>query len=56
MNPHTCYSIELNAMHQLTDWASPVRVALEQNGYFNGSSFNYIDGRQTKIIAIDFDK
>lgn len=56
MNPNTCYSIELNAMHQLSDWASPVRVALEQNGYFNGTSFNYIDGRQTKIIAIDFDK
>jgi hypothetical protein len=56
MNPNTCYSIELNATHHLKDWDKPVRVALEQNGFFNGISFNYIDGRQTKIISIDFDK
>lgn len=56
MNPNTCYSIELNALHSLKDWDKPVRVALEQNGFFDGSSFNYIDGRQTKIIAIDFNK
>ena len=55
MNPNTCYSIELNAMHNLKDWDKPFRVALEQNGYFNGASFNYIDGRQTKIIPIKFD-
>jgi Xaa-Pro aminopeptidase len=55
MNPNTCYSIELNATHNLKDWSSPVRVALEQNGYFNGTSFKYIDGRQTKIIPIKFD-
>jgi Xaa-Pro aminopeptidase len=54
MNANTCYSIELNAMHQLKDWDKPVRVALEQNGYFNGNTFKYIDGRQTKVIAISF--
>lgn len=55
MHPNTCYSIELNATHNLKDWDRPVRVALEQNGYFNGTSFKYIDGRQTKIIPIKFD-
>jgi hypothetical protein len=55
MNPNTCYSIELNALHSLKDWDRPVRVALEQNGFFNGTSFNYIDGRQTKVIPIKFD-
>jgi Xaa-Pro aminopeptidase len=55
MNPNTCYSIELNAIHHLKDWEQPVRVALEQNGYFNGKDFTYIDGRQTKIIPIVFD-
>lgn len=55
MNPNTCYSIELNAIHRLSDWESPVRVALEQNGCYNGKQFSYIDGRQTKIIPIAFD-
>ena len=52
MHANTCYSIELNATHTLVGWDKPVRVALEQNGIFNGSSFEYIDGRQTKIHAI----
>jgi hypothetical protein len=52
MKPNTCYSIELNATHTLTGWDKPIKVALEQNGYFNGNSFEYIDGRQTKIHAI----
>jgi len=54
MNSNTCYSIELNALHNLKEWDQPVRVALEQNGFFNGTSFNYIDGRQTQIISIKF--
>jgi hypothetical protein len=52
MRPNTCYSIELNAMHNLNGWNKPVRIALEQNGYFNGSSFEYIDGRQKTIHII----
>jgi hypothetical protein len=52
MRPHTCYSIELNAMHNLKGWDKPVRIALEQNGYFNGSSFEYLDGRQKTIHLI----
>ena len=52
MHNNTCYSIELNALHKLTGWDKPVRVALEQNGYFNGKTFNYIDGRQIQIHTI----
>ncbi len=52
MRPHTCYSIELNAMHKLSGWNKSVRIALEQNGYFNGSSFDYIDGRQKTMHII----
>jgi hypothetical protein len=52
MKANTCYSIELNATHTLAGWDKPVKVALEQNGYFSGSQFNYMDGRQTKIHAI----
>lgn len=51
LRPNTCYSIELNAMHTLNGWNKPVRIALEQNGFFNGQSFEYLDGRQ-KIIHV----
>jgi Xaa-Pro aminopeptidase len=51
MRPNTCYSIELNATHTINGWNKPVRIALEQNGYFNGTSFEYLDGRQ-KIIHL----
>jgi len=53
MHKNTCYSIELNAMHKLKEWDKPVRVALEQNGFYNGTDFEYIDGRQTKIHIIN---
>ena len=53
MHKNTCYSIELNAMHKLKEWDKPVRVALEQNGFYNGTDFKYIDDRQTKIHIIN---
>ena len=52
MRPNTCYSIELNAMHTIQGWMKPVRIALEQNGYFDGNSFKYLDGRQQTIHLI----
>lgn len=52
LRPSTCYSIELNAMHSLNGWDKPVRIALEQNGFFNGQNFEYIDGRQKMIHVI----
>jgi Xaa-Pro aminopeptidase len=52
MRPNTCYSIELNATHTISGWNKPVRIALEQNGCYNGSSFNYLDGRQKIILLI----
>jgi len=52
MRPNTCYSIELNATHTIPGWNKPVRIALEQNGCYNGLSFDYLDGRQKTIILI----
>ncbi len=52
MRPNTCYSIELNATHTISGWNRPVRIALEQNGCYNGSSFDYLDGRQKTILLI----
>lgn len=54
MNANTCYSIELNAMHTIAGWNAPVRIALEQNGYFDGLKFEYLDGRQLQIHTIAF--
>jgi hypothetical protein len=39
-------------MHNIKGWNQPVRIALEQNGIFNGSSFEYLDGRQKTIHII----
>jgi Xaa-Pro aminopeptidase len=52
MRPNTCYSIELNATHTISGWNRPVRIALEQNGCYNGSNFDYLDGRQKTILLI----
>ena len=52
MRPNTCYSIELNAIHSISGWNKPVRIALEQNGHFNGSGFEYLDGRQKTMHII----
>lgn len=52
MRPNTCYSIELNATHTIPGWNKPVRIALEQNGHFNGLGFEYLDGRQKTIHII----
>lgn len=54
LRKHTCYSIELNAMHTLNGWDKPVRIALEQNGFFDGQGFEYLDGRQKNIHVIGY--
>ncbi len=52
LKPNTAYSIELNAVVELSEWKKPIRVMLEQNGIFNGEGFRYIDGRQKEIMKI----
>lgn len=51
--PNTVFSIELNAITPVAEWNNkPIRMMLEQDGYFDGKSFRYIDGRQEKIYAV----
>jgi len=50
--PQTAYSIELNAAVEIPEWNKPVRIMLEEDGFFDGNSFRYIDGRQTEILTI----
>lgn len=53
MYPNTAYSIELNASVAIPEWKGKViRIMLEQDGYFDGKTFRYIDGRQEGIYAV----
>jgi Xaa-Pro aminopeptidase len=53
LNFNTAYSIELNAAVELEEWKKPIRIMLEEDGFFDGNGkFSYIDGRQMEIIAI----
>jgi hypothetical protein len=50
--PNTAYSIELNAATRIGEWKKTIRIMLEENGYFDGTRFRYIDGRQKDILII----
>lgn len=52
MRPNTAYSIELNASVRLAEWKKTIRIMLEEDGYFDGQKFRYIDGRQKEIFQI----
>ncbi|MFZ1806103.1 MAG: M24 family metallopeptidase [Cyclobacteriaceae bacterium] len=49
---NTAYSIELNCIVNVSEWKKDVRIALEEDAYFDERGVNYIDGRQTEIIVI----
>lgn len=49
---NTAYSIELNAAVEIPEWKKVVRIMLEEDGFFDGKTFRYIDGRQTEIYTI----
>ncbi|WP_020594958.1 M24 family metallopeptidase [Spirosoma panaciterrae] len=49
---NTAYSIELNAAVEIPEWKKVVRIMLEEDGFFDGQRFRYIDGRQTEIYTI----
>ena len=53
LNNNTAFSIELNAAVDLEEWKKPVRIMLEEDGFFDEKgSFRYIDGRQMEILTI----
>ncbi|GAB3919835.1 M24 family metallopeptidase [Larkinella terrae] len=49
---NTAYSIELNAAVEVPEWKKTVRIMLEEDGFFDGKIFRYVDGRQTEIYTI----
>ena len=53
MFPNTAYSIELNASVAIPEWNNKIiRIMLEQDGFYDGQKFRYIDGRQEDIYSI----
>ena len=52
LNVHTAYSIELNAETPVAEWGKPVRIMLEEDGYFDENGFRYIDQRQRQMHLI----
>lgn len=53
MFPNTAYSIELNASVAIPEWNNKIiRIMLEQDGFYDGQKFRYIDGRQEEIYTI----
>ncbi len=53
LHANTAYSIELNAAVMIPEWKGKViRIMLEQDGFYDGEKFRYIDGRQEAIYPI----
>lgn len=53
LHPQTAYSIELSATSSVPEWGDgDVRIMLEQDAFFDGTSVTYLDGRQTELWLI----
>ncbi len=53
MQPNTAYSIELTALVDVPSWSSsPMRMKLEEDGFYDGQKFEYIQPRQTQYHII----
>lgn len=52
IRPNTAYSIELNHEVKLEGWQQPVLIMLEENGYFDGKVFKYLNNRQKSYHLI----
>ncbi len=54
MQANTAYSIELNALVDVPEWGeAPLPMKLEEDGFFDGQEFYYIQPRQTEYHVID---
>lgn len=54
LHANTAYSIELTALVDVPEWSSaPMRMKLEEDGFYDGNEFRYIRPRQTSYYLID---
>jgi len=49
---NTAYSIELFAATEVPAWGKIVRIMLEEDGFFDGEDFEFMDGRAEEIYLI----
>ena len=49
---NTAYSIELNTRVKIDAWGKDIRMMMEEDGFWDGETFRYIDGRQTELYII----
>jgi hypothetical protein len=49
---NTAYSIELFAATEVPAWGKIVRIMLEEDGFFDGEGFQFMDGRAEQIYLI----
>lgn len=52
LHPNTAYSIELNVAVDMPAWGNEIRIMLEEDGYFDGTKFHYLNGRQQQLHLI----
>ncbi|MEM9836315.1 MAG: M24 family metallopeptidase [Bacteroidota bacterium] len=50
--PNTAYSIELNTAVFIKEWDMNIRMMMEEDGFWDGKSFHYLNGRQTSLFTI----
>ena len=50
--PNTAYSIELNTKVYLEPWGKDIRMMMEEDGFWDGETFRYIDGRQMELYLV----
>ncbi|MBL4573924.1 MAG: M24 family metallopeptidase [Gammaproteobacteria bacterium] len=56
LNANTAYSIELTALVDVPEWSrAPLSIKLEEDGFYDGSKFEYIQPRQTEYHIIQAD-
>ena len=50
--PNTAYSIELNNKVFLREWNKDIRMMMEEDGFWTGEKFYYLNGRQEELYLI----
>ncbi len=50
--PNTAYSIELNASTDIPEWKKSIRMMLEEDGFYDGKEFRFIQGRQKELYLL----
>ena len=50
--PNTAYSIELNTRVNIEAWGKDIRMMMEEDGFWDGTTFRYIDGRQEELYLV----